>query len=140
VVKPVRLGIVGGGQLARMLALSAAPLGIACTAVDPAANSPASQVCSSIVAPFEDREALARLADTCDVVSFEFENVPADAVAFLAERVRVQPNVEALAVSQDRLNEKQLFESIGIPVARFVPVDDLNDLRSALREVGTPAV
>jgi 5-(carboxyamino)imidazole ribonucleotide synthase len=139
-VKRVRLGIVGGGQLARMIALAAAPLGISCTALDPALDSPASQVCSSLVALFDDLEALARLAESCDVVTFEFENVPAEAVSFIEERVAVHPTARALAVSQDRLAEKSLFDEIGLPVAEYVAVDDAESLRSAVAAIGLPAL
>jgi 5-(carboxyamino)imidazole ribonucleotide synthase len=136
----MRVGIVGGGQLGRMLALAGHPLGIACVTLDPAAASPAAQVAPAIVGAYDDLEALAELARGCDVATYEFENVPVDAARFLATRVPVRPGPEALEAAQDRLAEKSLFSQVGLPVPRFAAVHDLASFRDAIDEVGLPAV
>jgi 5-(carboxyamino)imidazole ribonucleotide synthase len=134
------VGIVGGGQLGRMLALAGYPLDIRCTTLDPSADSPAAQVAHAIQGAFDDREALARLAEGADVVTYEFENVPADAARFLADRVAVFPPPGALEVSQDRLNEKQIFTDVGLPVPPYATVDSLASLIAGLDVIGTPAI
>jgi 5-(carboxyamino)imidazole ribonucleotide synthase len=136
----VHVGIVGGGQLGRMLALAGHPLDIRCTTLDPARDSPASQVAPSIVGPYDDREALARLAEGADVVTFEFENVPVEAARFLMELAPVFPPAEALEIAQDRVNEKRLFHEVGLPTAPHEPVATPEELRSAVDRIGTPAV
>ena len=103
----MRVGIVGGGQLGRMLAIAGYPLDIRCTTLDPARDSPASQVAPSIVGPYDDREALARLAEGADVVTYEFENVPVDAARFLMELAPVFPPAEALEIAQDRVRRRR---------------------------------
>jgi 5-(carboxyamino)imidazole ribonucleotide synthase len=135
-----RVGIVGGGQLGRMLALAGAPLGIRCTTLDPAEDPPAAQVAPAIGGAYDDPEALARLADISDVVTYEFENVPVDAVRALQERIPVWPPPGALEVAQDRLHEKQRFEDVGLAVPPYAPVDSAEDLARALEGIGTPAV
>lgn len=134
------IGILGGGQLARMLALAGMPLGLRFVVVDPAADACAGQLAPLIVAPWDDREALARLAREADVATFDFENVPAAAAEHLAAGTTVHPNPQALAVSQDRLNEKATFERIGLPVAPFAAVDDRAGLDAAVARIGLPAV
>ena len=136
----MRVGIVGGGQLGRMLALAGHPLGISCTTLDPAPGSPAAQVAPAIVGGYGDLEALAELARGCDVATYEFENVPVDAARFLATRVPVHPGAGALEAAQDRLAEKTMFTEVGLPVPRFVAVHDLSSLRDAIDVVGLPAV
>lgn len=131
-----RVGIVGGGQLGRMLALAGVPLGIRTTVLDPARDACAAAVADQILGPFDDASALAQLAERSDVVTFEFENVPAASVRALAEHNRVEPGAAALAVSQDRLAEKSLFAELGIPTGRSEPVDDAEQLRSAARAFG----
>src|SRR5579859_5196604 len=101
------IGIIGGGQLGRMLALAAARLGLKTAIYNDAADAPAFQVTPhAIVAPYEDMDQLGRFADACDVVTFEFENLPAHAIAHLANHVPVRPGAHALATTQDRLSEK----------------------------------
>jgi 5-(carboxyamino)imidazole ribonucleotide synthase len=136
----VRVGIIGGGQLGRMLVQAGQDLGISCTTLDPAADSPAAQVGPAIVGAYDDPEALGRLADGADVVTFEFENVPVDAVRSLASRVPVYPPPASLETGQDRLAEKTLFTDVGLPVPPFAAVDDLSSLGSAVDAVGLPAV
>lgn len=134
------LGVLGGGQLARMLALAAAPLGVKTLVVDGAADACAGQVAPLVVAGWDDREALAEFARTVDVVTFDFENVPAETAQWLAGQVPVYPNPGALAVAQDRLTEKTLFRECGLPTPAFVPVDTREDLDRALAVTGVPAI
>ncbi|HEY1190404.1 MAG TPA: 5-(carboxyamino)imidazole ribonucleotide synthase [Gemmata sp.] len=136
----MRLGIIGGGQLGRMLALAAYPLGVRPTALEPGAGSSAAQVCNHIAGEFDDHRALFALAQASDAVTFEFENVPVESVRWLAERVPVYPPPAALEVSQERLAEKQFFRSLGIPTPPFVPIESEPDFRAALIEIGLPAV
>ncbi len=126
----MKVGILGAGQLGRMLALAAHPLGIETLLVDPDAESPASQVSDVLVAPYTDAAALQRLAE-CDVVTFEFENVPESAASQLAATCEVYPPPEALRVAQDRWLEKSCFRELGIDTPRFFRVDSLDDLRAA---------
>ncbi|MDF3981006.1 5-(carboxyamino)imidazole ribonucleotide synthase [Luteibacter sp. PPL554] len=134
------LGILGGGQLARMLALSAAPLGVRSLVVDTEADACAGQVAELVVADWNDEAALATFARRVDVVTFDFENVPAAAAERLAGRVDVFPNPRALALAQDRLSEKTLFGECGLATPAFEPVDTRDDLRRAVSHIGLPAV
>jgi 5-(carboxyamino)imidazole ribonucleotide synthase len=134
------LGILGGGQLARMLALAAAPLGVKTLVVDSAADACAGQVAPLLVADWTDYTALEKFATQVDVVTFDFENVPAETARRLAERVAVFPSPQALAVAQDRLAEKTLFRECGLHTPAFVAVDTRADLDRALAEVGAPAI
>lgn len=135
-----RLGIVGGGQLGRMLALAAAPLGIECRFIDPAADAGAGVAASAVHAAYDDVAALGELAGWADVITFEFENVPADALAEIAGRAPLAPTPRSLEVSQDRLHEKELFTQLGLPVAPHRAVDSLKDLNAAIDEIGLPAI
>ena len=135
------VGILGGGQLARMLSLAAARLGIACHIYAPEADSPAFAVsAASTVAAYDDFAALARFAAAVDVVTYEFENVPGETAAFLDTRVPVAPGVSALRTAQDRIAEKTFISGLGIPVAPFAEVSDLASLERALARIGRPAV
>jgi 5-(carboxyamino)imidazole ribonucleotide synthase len=138
--RPRRVGIVGGGQLGRMLALAGHDLGIACTTLDPGIDSPASAVAPAIVGDYDDRERLAELASGCDVVTYEFENVPVQAARFVETMRPVWPPAAALEAAQDRLMEKQLFTEVGLSVPMYAPVDSLAGLDEALERLGTPAV
>ena len=134
------VGILGGGQLARMLALAGAPLGARFLVVDSAADACASQVAPLLQADWHDFDALADFARRCDVVTFDFENVPADTAQWLSERTRVFPNPRALAVAQDRLAEKTLFRELGLDTPPFATVDSRADLVGALQAIGYPCV
>jgi 5-(carboxyamino)imidazole ribonucleotide synthase len=134
----VRVGVLGGGQLARMLALAGHPLGISCAFLDPAADACAGPVGELLVAPYDDPDGLDRLAAASDVVTFEFESVPAASAQRLAGRVAVQPPPMALEVAQDRLSEKTLFAELGIETARFTAVGSQADIDAAAGEL--PAV
>ena len=134
------LGILGGGQLARMLAIAAAPLGVKTLVVDSAPDACAGQVAPLRVADWTDYAALAKFAADVDVVTFDFENVPADTAHWLAERAAVFPNPRALAVAQDRLAEKTLFRECGLHTPAFEAVDTREDLDRALAKIGAPAI
>jgi len=136
----VQIGIVGGGQLGRMLALAAEPMGIACRVLDPTPGVSAGQVCEQIVGDYDDTARLAELADGCDVVTYEFENVPDHAARWLGEHVPVFPPAHALQTSQDRVAEKSLFRELGIETTDFEPVTTQGDVAAALERLGAPAV
>lgn len=134
------VGILGGGQLARMLALSGAPLGLRFLVMDTAADACAGQFAPMVVGDYRDERALAEFASKVDVATFDFENVPAESARWLAERVPVFPNPHALAVAQDRLAEKTLFRELGIPVPDFEPVDSRDGLKAAVASIGAPCI
>jgi len=130
------IGILGGGQLGRMTALAAARLGYSCHVFAPEADSPAFAVARHTCASWDDRAALAEFAASVAVVTLEFENVPVDALEFLAGRVEVRPDAAVLAVTQDRLAEKRFLQSRGFPVAPHREVRRPEDAASALVELG----
>ena len=130
------VAIVGGGQLGRMLALAGIPLGHRFRVLDPTPDSPAGQVGEQIVGAYDDPDALGRLAEGADVVTYEFENVPVAAAAALAERVPVRPPPAALEVTQDRLTEKRLLHDLGIATAPFARFEDESSLAAARAEIG----
>lgn len=134
------VGILGGGQLARMLALAGAPLGLRFLVMDNAADACAGQCAPLMVGDYRDESALAEFAAKVDVATFDFENVPAESAEWLAARVPVFPNPRALAVAQDRLAEKTMFRELGIPVPEFRDVPDRAALDTAVAEVGTPCI
>jgi len=136
----MRVGIVGGGQLGRMLVQAGQALGIECTTLDPAADSPAAQVGPAVLGAYDDAEALQRLASLVDVVTYEFENVPVDGVRALEASVPVAPPPGALAAAQDRIAEKTLFTEAGLPAPPYAAVQDLASLKAAIDAVGLPAV
>jgi len=130
------VGILGGGQLARMMALAGAPLGLRFLVMDTAADACAGQFAPLLVGDYRDESALAEFASKVDVATFDFENVPAESAEWLAQRVSVFPNPRALAVAQDRLVEKSLFRELGIPVGAFADVGSLDALRSEVDRLG----
>jgi 5-(carboxyamino)imidazole ribonucleotide synthase len=117
----MRVGIVGGGQLARMLALAARPLGIDVTVLEPTPSPPAASVATVIAAPFDDPAGLAQLADTCDVITVELEAVPVASLQWLNQHRPVHPSPQFVAVTQDRLIEKEALRDAGIVTAPFGP-------------------
>lgn len=136
-----RIGILGGGQLGRMLAMAAARLGIDAHVYCPDAESPAARVsAAATVAAYDDETALARFAGAVDAVTTEFENIPAATARFLAARVPVHPSAEALETAQDRVAEKSFLEGIGIAVAPWRAIDTPGDLTAALRAIGPRAI
>ena len=129
------IGIIGGGQLGRMLAMAAARLNFRTVILEPQADCPAAQVANEqIVAAYDDPAALDRLATACDVVTYEFENVPVGAAEHLARTVAVYPPPRALEVAQDRVTEKQFLNGCGIETARFHSIDSQDDLERALAD------
>jgi 5-(carboxyamino)imidazole ribonucleotide synthase len=113
------VGIIGGGQLGRMLALAGVSLGVRCVVVEPGDEPPAAAVADVICAPFDDAAAVRELARRCDVVTVELEHVPVAGLTWLAERVPVRPSPAAVATAQDRRAEKEAFAAAGIPSARW---------------------
>lgn len=134
------IGILGGGQLARMLALAGAPLGQQFLIVDSEQTACAGQVAPLLQADYRDFVALEEFAKRIDVATFDFENVPADTAQWLTEHTRVFPNPRALAVAQDRLEEKNLFQMLGLDTPTFAAVGTRADLDRAVATVGFPAV
>jgi len=134
------VGILGGGQLARMLALSGAPLGLRFLVLDTVADACAGQFAPMVVGDYTDKGALSEFASKIDVATFDFENVPADSARWLADRVPVFPKPRALAVAQDRLAEKTLFRELGIPIPGFADISDREALDAAVAELGTPCI
>ncbi|HVZ94912.1 MAG TPA: 5-(carboxyamino)imidazole ribonucleotide synthase [Phycisphaerales bacterium] len=138
----MKVGVLGGGQLGRMLALAGYPLEMRFRFLDHKADAPAGQVGELIVGEFDDATTLDRFAAGLDVVTVEFENVPSSALKRIedARRAPVYPPVKALETAQDRLLEKQLFERIGLAVPPYRAVSSLDELRGALDAIGLPAI
>ncbi|HEY4253278.1 MAG TPA: 5-(carboxyamino)imidazole ribonucleotide synthase [Roseomonas sp.] len=135
------IGILGGGQLGRMSALAAARLGYRCHVFAPEPDSPGMQVSTArTVADYLDEAALVRFAAAIDVVTFEFENVPARTLEVLEPLAPCRPGVKALGICQDRIAEKRFLEAAGVPVAPWRPVESLEALRDAVAALGLPAV
>lgn len=136
----MRLGVLGAGQLGRMLALAAYPLGLEVRFLDPAPDACAAPLGEHLVGAYEDRAALERFVREVDFVTYEFENVPVATARRLAASVPVFPPPGALAVAQDRLVEKEFLTGLGIECPAFRPVGSLEDLREAARDIELPAV
>ncbi len=136
----MKIGVLGGGQLGRMLGMAALPL-----AIDPVFWEPEASACAQLIgkhlcAPYEDANALAQFALDIDVCTYEFENVPSPILTALASQVPVYPPLAALEVSQDRLTEKKLFEKLGIRTAPYASVNSEQGLRDAVSQLGLPAI
>ena len=134
------IGILGGGQLGRMLAVAASRLGYRCHIFEPGAAPAADVAHAWTQASYDDHDALARFAEGCDLVTFEFENIPADALDVLSASRPLYPDRRALEVSQDRLIEKRFLDGLGLGTAPFAPVDSEDDLAAAIAVTGTPAI
>ena len=134
------VGVLGGGQLGRMMALAAYPLGERVVLLDPSPSACGGHVAPLVVGRWDDAEPLSELARRSEVVTFEFENVPDDAARYLADRVRVAPPPAALEITQDRLYEKRLFQQLGIGTALFAPASSRQELLEAVEVTGLPAV
>ena len=139
-LKPLNVGIVGAGQLGRMMALAGYPLGIRCSFLDKSVDAPAAQVAPILTGGLEDPVLLAELASKSDVLTFDWENISGRALAPLESLTKVRPPRAALEVSQDRLHEKAMFKRLKIPVAEHAAVDSRQDLAEAARKLGTPGV
>ena len=136
----MHIGIIGAGQLGRMMALSGIPLGLQFTMYDQVAGAPGAAVAPVVTGRFDDLRQLARFARSVDLVTFDWENVPVASVRAIAKIRPVWPPPRALAISQDRLLEKRLFQRLGIPVAPFAAVNTRRDLDRAIATLGTPGL
>ncbi|MWD29159.1 5-(carboxyamino)imidazole ribonucleotide synthase [Aquicoccus sp. SCR17] len=135
------IGILGGGQLGRMLSVAAARLGFPCHIYEPGAEPPAGQVADRVTtAPYEDEEALRAFAASVDLITYEFENIPTRALDLLETLKPIRPGREALRVSQDRLTEKDFLTGLGLACAPYANVESAADLEAALDRIGTPAI
>lgn len=135
------IGILGGGQLGRMLALAAAQLGYKCHIYCPEENSPAFQVADThTLADYENEEALTAFAKSVDVATYEFENVPSQTAATVAAHTLLRPGARALAVAQDRLNEKQFLNEAGVDTAPYMAFHTADELDAAFKAIGRPSV
>ena len=135
------IGILGGGQLGRMLSAAASRLGLRTHIYEPGVLPPAGDVAHAVTtAPYEDTQALTAFAQGCSVVTYEFENIPTAALDVIEEIVPIRPGREALRVSQDRLTEKAFLSDLGFAVAPFADIPDAAALRAGLAEIGTPAI
>lgn len=136
----MKVGVIGGGQLGQMLAQAGTSLGMKFSFLDPAKDACAAALGKHVCAAYDDQQALRQLASEVDVVTFEFESVPAETVAFLSEFVPVYPNAESLRVARDRWFEKSLFKSLAIPTPDFANIESQVDLEQAVITIGLPAV
>lgn len=135
------IGILGGGQLGRMLSVAASRLGLRTHIYDPGTNPPAGDVTHAVTtAPWEDAEALRAFAEGCDVVTYEFENVPTAALDLIESLVPIRPGREALRISQDRITEKDFLSGLGLTTAPYADCPDLPALEAALQKLGRPAI
>lgn len=135
------IGILGGGQLGRMLSVAASRLGFKTHIFEPGANPPAAQVCDQLTtASYEDETALLAFAESVDVITYEFENVPTSALDLLESKRPIRPNRRALAVSQDRIVEKDFLTELGLTTAPYGNVETVADLEAALQSIGTPSI
>ncbi len=139
-MKLATVGIVGAGQLGRMLALAGHRLAVDCVLLDRDSDSPGAQVAALRRAPLDDADAIGALAREVEVVTFEIENIPAAALRAAAQHTPVYPPPAAIEAAQDRLVERQLLQALGIPTAAFIPIDQRADLDRAARELGLPLV
>ena len=136
-----RIGILGGGQLGRMLSVAAARLGFVSHIYEPGANPPAAHVADHITtAGYDDTDALTAFAASVDVITYEFENIPTEALNVLEAHRPIRPGREALRVSQDRLTEKAFLQGLGLNTAPFADITDLDSLRAAIDAIGAPAI
>lgn len=136
----MKVGVLGAGQLARMIALAGIPLGVEFIFLDPSADACANKLGEHLNGDYSDPLLLAQLAERADVVTYEFENVPAEVAAFLAAHTQVHPSPKALAVAQDRLIEKSFFHDLDIPTPAYAAVDSLESLAQAMIALGYPAI
>jgi 5-(carboxyamino)imidazole ribonucleotide synthase len=134
------VGIVGAGQLGRMMALAGYPLGLDFLFLDRTGDTPGGQVAPSLCGEFSDAKLLAELARRSTVVTFDWENIAVDALRAVAKQTRVYPPLAALAAAQDRIAEKRTFERLGIATTRYAAVDTLRQLERAVAQVGAPGV
>jgi len=133
------IGIIGGGQLGRMLSVAASRLGFRCHIFEPGATPPAGQVADQVTtAAYDDEAALRAFCQSVDIITYEFENIPTAALDLLQDLAPIHPGREALRVSQDRLTEKTFLQDLGLQTAPFADITDATSLETALDEIGTP--
>ncbi len=136
----MNVGILGGGQLARMLAQAGRPLGLSFMFLCPDSNACAAPYGELLCAPYDDERAQNRLIKWADVTTYEFENIPLSVVESIQRQVTLHPSFSALAVARDRLVEKQRFAAMGIPIEKYSPINSLPELKAALQNIGLPAI
>jgi 5-(carboxyamino)imidazole ribonucleotide synthase len=136
----VTIGILGGGQLGYMLALAGYPLGLHFRFLDPSPEAPVGRIAQRVTADYTDQAALEKFSSGLELVTYEFENVPVEAAKLLAQRVPVYPAPAALEAAQDRLNEKTLFQKLGVNTTEFLPVSKPAEFDAAISQLGLPAV
>jgi 5-(carboxyamino)imidazole ribonucleotide synthase len=136
----VIVGVLGAGQLGQMLALAGRRLGLQFRFLSPDADAPVGKFSELIVAEYTNEAALTHFVEGLDVVTYEFESIPAESVRFVAEKIPTFPAPAALETAQDRANEKECFERLSIPTAPFAVVEAMGEVRSAIEHVGLPAV
>ena len=136
----MKIGIVGAGQLGRMLAVAGYPLALQFQFLDASGDTPGGRIAPIVTGAFDDLQSLRRLANGVDLLTYEFENIPVETLKVVAAEKTCLPPIEALRVSQDRLYEKELFRTLGIPTPPFRAVDSLDDLQRAVSDFGLPAV
>ncbi|MGJ8603367.1 MAG: 5-(carboxyamino)imidazole ribonucleotide synthase [Marivita sp.] len=135
------IGIIGGGQLGRMLSVAASRLGFRCHVYEPGATPPAGQVADQVTtAAYDDEDALRAFGGSVDVITYEFENIPTAALDILQNLAPIHPGREALRVSQDRLTEKAFLQELGLTTAPYADITDAQSLDAALAEIGTPSI
>ncbi|SHH98291.1 5-(carboxyamino)imidazole ribonucleotide synthase [Marivita hallyeonensis] len=135
------IGIIGGGQLGRMLSVAASRLGFRCHIYEPGAEPPAGQVAHRVTtAAYDDEAALRTFGQSVDVITYEFENIPTTALDILQDLAPIHPGREALRVSQDRLTEKTFLQNLGLKTAPFADITDAESLEAALHDIGTPSI
>lgn len=144
-IKPLHtgatIGILGGGQLGRMLSVAAARLGFKTCVFEPTGDCPASHVANfHLKADYNDIAALEQFANSVDIVTYEFENIPTSALDLIEAHVPIHPGRQALATSQDRLTEKNFLKNLGLMTAPFADVSGMDDLTKAINDIGTPAI
>ena len=136
----MKVGILGGGQLARMIALAGYPLGLQFIILDPSKTAGATGLGEHLQGEYDDQALLAELAEKADIVTYEFENVPAEVASFLTDHTKIYPAANALAIAQDRLTEKNYFHQLDIATAQFAQVNSLEDLQKAMLDIKYPAI
>jgi 5-(carboxyamino)imidazole ribonucleotide synthase len=135
------IGIIGGGQLGRMLSVAASRLGFRCHVFEPGARCPAGQVADQVTtAPYDDADALRAFGHAVDIITYEFENIPTDALDLLQDLAPIHPGREALRVSQDRLTEKMFLQDLGLETAPFADITDAGALETAIARIGMPSI
>jgi len=136
----MKVGILGGGQLARMLALAGHPLGIRTITLDPAADACSAPVAQHLHGAYDDLALIDQMAEQCDALTFEFEHIPQPALDHLAQLDNVFPSPNAVRVAQDRLREKDMFSELAIPVSPYLDIISRNDINTAVQQIGLPLV